>query len=378
MKIFYFPLEPYKERYTIQLSAAKTGWLESRWIENKIPYERVEGQPLKDHCNIDIGSVLDANNRGYWACSQIMSFLSLLNTSIVTSKDVLYFDDFWHPGISALPYSFHLTGINPKMFAMLHAQSVDIHDFTYPMRHWMRHFEKGIASILSGIFVTSTCLYDLCLYEGIGTKKNLHIAGLPFNSKQVMTFFPSAQISKKRQVVYSSRWDKEKRPDIFLKIAEKTIKKDPSIKFIITTSSEKIKSNDRDLLLILHIYLKKYPNNIILRQNQTKEQYYKNLLESKIQINTADQDFVSWTLLEATLAGCRPLYPYYLSFPEVLNYRADLMYVKNDIDDAVNKILTFMDSPKENWSWIYERFDKSWERMLAAMKGQEYENLYRH
>ena len=376
MKIFYFPLEPYKERYTVQLSAAKCGWLESRWIENNVNYTRVDGRSINDDNNINVGSVLDANKRGYWCCSQIMNFLLMLDSGQVSSSDVLYFDDFWHPGISALPYSFNLTGINPKMYAMLHAQSVDIYDFTYPMRHWMRHFEKGTASILSGIFITSTCLYDMCLYAGVGDRSNLYITGLPFNSERVKDFYPKEIIKRKKQIVYSSRWDKEKRPDIFLKIAENVIKQDPSIQFVITTSAPSIRSNDGDLIDLLRRYIDHYPNHIILRENQTKTEYYKNLLESQIQINTADQDFVSWTLLEATLSGCRPLYPYYLSFPETLDYRADLMYNKNDISDAVNKILMYIDSDQEDWSWIYKKFDESWRRMLAIMKGENYEPLY--
>lgn len=376
MKIFYFPLEPYKERYTIQLSAPKVGWLESRWVENDIDYVRINGSSLDDDNNIKVGSVLDANKRGYWCCSQIANFLLLLDAGKVSSDDVLYFDDFWHPGISALPYSFHLTGINPRVYAMLHAQSVDIYDFTYGMRHWMRHFERGIASILSGIFVTSTCLYDMCLYAGVGDKTNLYVTGLPFNSNRVKDFYPKEDIKRKRQIVYSSRWDKEKRPDIFLKIAENVIKHDPSIQFIITTSASSIRSNDDKLVNLLHKYINLYPNQIVLRENQTKTEYYKNLLESKIQINTADQDFVSWTLLESSLAGCRPLYPYYLSFPETLDYRSDLMYNKNDVNDATDKILTYIDSKQEDWSWIYKKFDSSWLRMLKVMKGETYEPLY--
>ena len=137
-RLFYMPLEPYKERYTVQLSAPNTGWLESRWRQHGVNYHRVEGKSLNDE--IKTGSVLDATGRGYWACSQVMELLRYVNEGLVSDDDVIYFDDFWHPGISALPYAFHLIGINPRMYAMLHAQSIDPFDFTYPMRGWMRHY----------------------------------------------------------------------------------------------------------------------------------------------------------------------------------------------------------------------------------------------
>ncbi len=364
-RIIYVPLEPYKERYTYQLSAPKIGWLERNWINFKIDYIRIEGQSLTN--TIQFGSVLDACGRGYWACFQIAKLLEMLNKKEITEEDVIYFDDFWHPGISALPYAFHLLNIKPKMYAMLHAQSIDIYDFTYSMRHWMRHFEIGIGKILDGIFVTSTCLKDLCLYAGIGNSDTVHITGLPYNSEEVKERF-TANIQRKKQVIYSSRWDKEKCPDFFLKVVEYCLQRRRDIIFVITTSSKKLRSNSFILLDSLNRALEQYPKNLILQEGLSKEEYYRNLLESKIQINTANQDFVSWTLLEATTAGCRPLYPYYLSFPEALGYRDDLMYIKGDIKDAGNKILKYIDVPiQEDYKWIYQYYDTSWKRMFDIM-----------
>lgn len=384
MKIFYFPLEPYRERYTVQLSAPKTGWLESRWIEHNISYCRVDGKSLNQE--IKSGSVLDANGRGYWACSQIMEFLRLLNENQVKDGDCLYFDDFWHPGISALPYSFHLTGIKPKMYAMLHAQSIDIFDFTYPMRDWMRHFEKGVGQILSGIFVTSTCLKDLCLYHGIGSKETTHLCGLPYNSDEVKTHFPRTMgdvsgpsllrfPKRKNQVIFTSRWDREKCPWFFLSVVDYIMSKTREVQFLITTSANKLRSNDQNLLILLQDYLNKYPDNLRLKEGLSKDEYYYNLLESKVQFNCADQDFVSWTLLEATTCGCNPVYPYFLSFPESLSFNHKYLYVKSDVKDAAEKILANM-TGQDDCSWVYKRFDKSWKRMLKAMQGKSYEDLY--
>ena len=371
-RIIYVPLEPYKERYTVQLSA-KDGWLESNWKRAGRQVIRVEGQSLSNTQGIKTGQVLDAHGRGYWACSQIMELIRLHQQGVLDPKtDVIYFDDFWHPGISALPYLFHMTGQSIPAYAMLHAQSVDIHDFTYPMRHWMRHFEKGTAAFLSGIFVTSKCLYDLCLYAGVGTKENLFFGGLPYNSREVKRlFFPETLLEKKKQVIYSSRWDKEKCPGFFLDVIREVHQQRPDIKFVITTSAEKIRSNDISLVHLLNHFLATSPaaSCLDVRVNQTKKQYYQNLLESKIQFNCADQDFVSWTLLEATTCGCRPVYPNYLSFPEALQYRYELMYNKNDIQSAVQKIIQHIDEPPQDWSWVYAPFDKSWERMLAVMEG---------
>lgn len=376
MAIIYFPLELLKERYTLQLSAKNTGWLERRWIENDIPYLRIEGDALRE--TIKVGQVLDASGRGYWATSQISKFLKVFDGGGIEENDVLFFDDFWHPGISALPYSFTQSKIMPKMYAFLYAQTVDPYDFTYKMRYWMRHFEIGIGKILDGIFVTSTALKDLLVYAGIAPPENIHVIGLLYNSEEVKTHWPGKLPAKKLQVIYTSRWDKEKRPDLFLRIVEKVCEQRTDIKFVISTSFRELKSNDQDLILLLEEFLKKYPGNLELRKNQTKEQYYENLLESKIQVNTADQDWVSWTLLEATTCGCRPLYPYFLSFPEALEFRHSYMYQKSDIEDAADKILYSIDSHVQvgDFDWVYKKYDQAWLRMYMIMKGEEYDPLY--
>ena len=370
-RIIYVPLEPYKERYTVQLSA-EDGWLVSNWRQAGYQVLIVKGKAISQDNDIKAGQVLDAHGRGYWACSQVMELIKLHQMGELNPvTDVIYFDDFWHPGISALPYMFDQTGKHIPAFAMLHAQSVDIHDFTYPMRHWMRHFEKGIAAFLSGIFVTSACLYDLCLYAGVGTKENLFYGGLPYNSEKVKSkFFPEVLPEKKKQVIYSSRWDREKCPEFFLAVVREVYKHRKDIKFVITTSAAEIRSNDPHRVELLYHFLKNDPAAEVLdvRVGQTKEQYYHNLLESKIQFNCADQDFVSWTLLEGTTCGCRPVYPNFLSFPEALQYQYHLMYNKGEVESAVQKILAHIDEVPKDWNWVYEPFDASWERMTAVMQ----------
>jgi hypothetical protein len=79
------PLESYKERYTCQLSAPKTGWLERNWLKEGINYVRVEGDSNLGSSTIADGTVLDATNRGMWSCSQIQNLLNHLKAGHITS-----------------------------------------------------------------------------------------------------------------------------------------------------------------------------------------------------------------------------------------------------------------------------------------------------
>lgn len=372
--LYYCPLECYKERYTMQWSAPKTGWLERNWIKHKIPYLRVDSPAGTTSQAITTGSVLDSERRTEHAFSQVLQLIQMAVRGQIVDDDIIYFDDFWHPGIEMLPYTFHLLNIHPKMFAFCHAQSVDKYDFTYPMRHWMRPFEIGIGQILDGIFVNSSILRTLLLRAMISSPEKIHVIGHIFSEEEVLSRYYEKEVRKEDRVVFSSRWDWEKDPEFFLQVAQRVINKQPNIKFIICTSSPKLKSNDKILLQNLEETIKLYPDNIILKEGLTKEDYYHELRRAKIQMNTSLQDFVSIVLLEASVAGCYPVYPNFRSFPQAFRDDKNFMYKPQDVEDATDMILSVLDNDS-NWSkesiesraWIHRRHNSSWARMINIM-----------
>jgi glycosyltransferase involved in cell wall biosynthesis len=306
----------------------------------------------------------------------------MADAGAITSDDTLFFDDFWTPGFETLPYAFKLMGIKPKMYAYCWAQSVDKFDFTANMKPWIQNFEKGIADVLDGIFVACPTMRAL-LTTINGTDYNkIHPVGLPFDSGEVMRRMPTSYINRDRlkdqprqnKVVFSSRWDTEKNPWFFLKVAEEVLKQRDDVQFVVCTSAEKLRSNNPELINLLHIAMDQYPTNIILKEDLTKEGYYAELASAKIQFNCADQDFVSFTLLEASVAGCYPVYPFFRSFPETFLYQKQYMYKHLDAEDAASMILTVL-KLNQAWaspaikarSWIHERYDTTWARMLSQM-----------
>ena len=141
---FYFPLEPVKSRYTHQLCNEKDGWMPQALRDHpwaSIHY--INGKEVAP--DIRVGAVLDAAGRSIYSLSQVASFIEMIAAGKVSNGDVLYFQDFWTPGIEAIYYTLNLYNIKVRVYAMVHAQSVDPHDFTYYMRRWMRGVELGYA-----------------------------------------------------------------------------------------------------------------------------------------------------------------------------------------------------------------------------------------
>ncbi|MCK4818270.1 hypothetical protein KA005_21045, partial [bacterium] len=304
--------------------------------------------------------------RGYWSAFQIIQFLRALSERKVQTNDVLYFDDFWTPPIESITYATDQMGIQVRMYAMLHAQSIDIFEFTYPMREWMRHFEQGIGKLLKGIFVTSSELKDLCTHNGIGTSSTVHLTGLPYQSEEVKEHFPEVLPKKKRQVIFTSRWDEEKDPGFFLDVIDYIVTEyqfPPH--FLVTTSAEVVRSNDTRLRNQLDSAVERLTGYLTIKTGLSKQEYYQNLLESKTQFNCANQDWIAWTLLEATTCGCRPVYPHFRSFPECLPQ--ECLYIKRNVKSAASMIMRHIDEAPRNWTKIYSRFDHSFKRCLSIM-----------
>ena len=418
--LYYLPLEGYQERYTLQWSAPKAGWLERRWREEGIEYIRIDGASPNTVRTIKAGCVLDAVGRSNFCFSQISKLLELAENGEIKNSDTILLDDFFTPGIEALPYAFSLMGLKPKMYAFLHAQSVDQYDFTRPMMKWgIRHFERGIASILDGIFVCCSTLKDCVVNGGRLTHVNgtneqvdfegVHVGGLcgpekvfitghPFASDEVMERMPEwyrifrdpvrylkligesgvsqyqPYPSRKNQVIWSSRWDKEKQPELFLGAVDRVLAKEPYTKFVICTSARKLRSNDPSLLKLLSDYIDKYPNNIELKEGLSKEAYYAILCESKVQTNMALQDWVAISLLEASVAGAYPIYPAFRSFVETFRNDSQFLYTPWKLDEAADKMVAILNR-NDLWtyeaiqgrSWIHTRFDSAYKRQLQIM-----------
>lgn len=367
--LWYMPLEPYEQRYTSQLSAANDGWNERNWTRMGISYRRIEGRSYRP--TILHGSVVDAVGRSIWAMSQVEQFLIAIDHQQVSSDDIVYFDDFWHPGIEAIRYACDVMGIIcPRMYAYCWAQSFDQYDFTFKMRSWIRKYERSNAQLFTKVFVANTMLKDLM--EDLDIPCDVEVVGLPFDSDEVRCRMPYERLPRKNQVVFSSRWDSEKRPDKFLRIMDMVVSDEPLTQFVICSGSPKLTSNSSTLVQMLEYYKGKYPNNLIVREGLSKKDYYEILASSKVQVNTALQDWVSFTLLEASVAGCWPVYPNFRSFPETLQKQPIFLY--DDDKTAATMIVAALRSETifhpdviKQREWIHKRFDSTWARILYHM-----------
>jgi glycosyltransferase involved in cell wall biosynthesis len=265
----------------------------------------------------------------------------MLNIDQVKDGDVLFLQDYWHPGIESILYALDLYDINVKIYAMLHAQSVDEYDFTWPMRKWMRGFELGLDKRMAGIFVGSTVHRDQLREAGF--EAPIHVVSLPLHKKLTQAKLPNfipGKYKKENVVVYSSRLDKEKNPFFMMEVAKKFLKENNVWEWHVTTSGKEFKSMLPGVIEAMYKLAEEQPRFKLLN-NLTKKEYYTELADAKIQFNSSLQDYVSWTVLESTTFGCDLVFPDFRSFPEFIP--SDRMYKPFNVKSAVavlNRVCT--------------------------------------
>ena len=137
-------LEPYKARYTLQL----TEWNERVFKRRGIDYVVVPGETLSTDQAIVTGQVLDAHGRSYYGMSQIMNLVKMMKQGKVNSKDVIYFEDMFQPGFESLPYILNQVPAShrPRIYVRCLAQSIDPDDFVHVwvMSKWMGLYEQMV------------------------------------------------------------------------------------------------------------------------------------------------------------------------------------------------------------------------------------------
>ena len=349
-KIFYFGLESLASRYTGQLT---NEWAPTAFatFSDKIEFVNIPGD-VNEHGDVAVGMVLDAVGRGIYSMSQVQYFLNLIRKGQVKENDIVYFADYWTPGLESIFYALDLYKIkNVKFYARNWAQSMDEYDFTYGMRDWMRWYELGLDSKLSGIFCGSTEHKNLMVQAGFKTP--IHVLNLPVHKQLTLAKSGNMNFKKRNVVAYTSRLDKEKNPYFMLSVAEKFLDMHPEWEWVVTTSSSKLRSNVPGVTDAVYD-LAKRNSRFKVHENLSKEQYYQVLGEASIQFNSALQDWVSFTCIEATMYGCDIVYPDFRSFKEFIP--KDRKYHAFDVDDAVYT-LSYAKDTLRNYSYISDLAD---------------------
>ena len=363
-------LEPYKARYTLQLTEWNTRVFKRRGIN----YVVVPGDCLTTDTVISTGQVLDAHGRSYYGMSQIMNLVKMMKMGEVTSEDVIYFEDMFQPGIESIPYILDQVddAHRPRVFVRCLAQSIDPDDFVHVwgMEKWMGHYEKMVNEFVDGILATNE---EMIAYMKVAgwTAPIYNISGLAFGKDEVIERVEGKIKSfndRRMRVVFSARWDQEKQPEFYMDLIDEWYKRHGDTVQFCICSGAKLRSNNSSYMK--RTYKMVDDGKLTIYEDLNKNAYYDIVNNSRVVFNCALQDWVSNTVSEADALGCNVLYPAYRSFPETFSNDHERMYVPWSIDDAIVKLENLLKKPHPSMGKISNYTDKTVDRICDILEGK--------
>ena len=372
--LWYCGLEPYKARYTLQL----TEWNERVFKRRKINYVVVPGDTLSTDQAIVTGQVLDAHGRSYFSMSQLMNLVKMMKEGKITNQDVIYFEDMFQPGIESLPYIINQVPATsrPRIFVRCLAQSIDPDDFVHVwgMSKWMGLYEKMVCEIVkdtNGAVLASNEEMVMHMKVAGWDCPIYNISGLAFGKEEVEQrvggkIKPFNQ--RRMRVVFAARWDQEKQPDFYMDLIEEFNKRHNNNVEFVLCSGGKLRSNNES-------YMKRTKKlqeqgKLTIYEDLDKNKYYEILNDSRVLFNCALQDWVSNTVSEADTLGCNVLYPAYRSFPETFSNDHERLYIPWSIEDAIDKLEKLLKKPHVNMGKISDYTNKTIDRICDIIEGK--------
>jgi len=369
-KLYYMGLEPYKARYTLQL----TKWNEAVFNRRGIAYEIVPGQTLSDNQNIVTGQVLDAHGRTYYSLTQMANLVKMMKEGLVTSDDIIYFEDMYTSGIDSLEYIRKQVPkeYRPKIFVRCLAQTIDPDDFlhVWDMQGFMRKYEEMVNEIADGVLASNE---EMVMHMKVaGWKAPIYnISGLAFGKNEVRERLEHELKpfhERKMRVAFAARWDQEKQPDFYMDLIETWYERyGDNVEFCILSGS-KLRSNNDSYIKRTKQLAKE--GKLKVYEDLDKNMYYRYLNDTRVLFNCALQDWVSNTVSEADALGANVLYPAYRSFPETFANDHTRLYVPWSLEDVINKMHVLLCEPHSRQGKISDWTDKTIDRICDILEGK--------
>ena len=368
-KLFYMGLEPYEGRYTLQL----TEWSRRAFIRRGVDWVNVPGTTIDNTKAIQVGQVLDAHGRSYFAMSQMMNLVQMMRNGEVTGEDVIFFEDMFQPGMESLPYIMDQipTEQRPQVWIRCLAQAVDPDDFVHVwgMGKWMSLYEEMCNEFVTGVLASNE---EMVAHMKIANWKApiYNISGLAFDKTEVALRVGEIKPWSERdnRVVFAARFDQEKQPDFYMDMIEEWYGTPGTadVEFCIVQGGP-LRSNNQKY--IDRARKMEERGQLVIYENLKKNHYYDIVNRSKVLFNCALQDWTSNTVSEADALGCNVLFPAYRSFPEIFANDHTRMYVPWSVEDAMNKLGPLLDAPHKDLGKVSDWTSATIDRYIDIMQG---------
>lgn len=265
----------------------------------------IEGDyPMAPPCPVYYGTFYDDD---IWMRYQVSTLQKLLDF-LWKDGDVVFFCDFWFPGLDILKYYLDVAlKKKVKFVGYLHGASWVAGDIVTALP-WVPDQEKSWLNIYDKICAASN-FFVANIPEPY--RKKVILCGEPFDYRDYKRY---ASKEKPIDVIFPHRFDPDKGIDEFIRIAEGLNKWSGGKLNIVATSAC-------------------HPNPKVMKQMQkvctvvvgeSGDNHCLRLGRSKIVLSTAIQEGWGYSILKAVSVGCIPVLPCRAVYPEL--YPKEFLY----------------------------------------------------
>jgi len=297
-KIWYLPLEYNDMRPTSCFDREIRAYLEGCGSDFC-----VINFPELDNAGIKKGSFLDAPTTIQVKMQQLSVLAYRYGSGQITDDDLIFTQDIWFPGLTAIPYLNYFCKVRPQLRGLLHAGTFTDTDFVRQLERWGAMFENCLFDIVDKVFVASDFIRDDVLQKRLCSPDKIEATGWP-NDYYGVDQYKSLREEKEELVVFCARNVDEKQPWKFEKLADR-----------------------------LRFFGAEFINT--QAQNLSREQYYMVLNRAKVIVSFALQENFGHAIMEAVHAGCIPIVPDRCAYPEF--YPDEYRF--RDFDECVEKVM---------------------------------------
>ncbi|MEJ2690250.1 MAG: DUF3524 domain-containing protein [Deltaproteobacteria bacterium] len=193
------------------------------------------------------------------------------------------------------------------------------------------------------------------------SKSSVLAPGIDFRGLDAVAANPVGVTEEGPLLIWNHRWEYDKNPDLFFECLFALQKKKFPFKVALLGQSF------RNVPEIFEKARQQLQESVIHFGFVPRERYVQWLHAGTVVISTALHEFFGMAVLEAVRAGCRPLLPARLSYPELFD--GNFLYKDEELAEALTQAFSEGRLAKEQALWLTEPF--SWNQLLG-----KYETIF--
>jgi glycosyltransferase involved in cell wall biosynthesis len=297
------PLEPLAERYTESWYRNFPKLFDAAGFEVTV----VDGVTLEDE--VKVGTFLDINSTTHYKWTQLQMISKLFHLKRIANGTVFFFADteFW--GLESIRLLAQMNKVKIFITSFLHAASYTREDAFAVAQHYQRYTEVGWIACSDLVFVGSS------YHKQQVVKERLRPLGAkPLESRILVTKNPlflddyplaadpkALHMRKKRKILMTNRFDREKRPDETMNLFAKLAAKFPDWEFVVTTGRSRLTGDPKMAEFYATTMHDLAYAPIQIKLGLTKAQYHQELAEAAIVVTHSIEENYGYCVAEALL-----------------------------------------------------------------------------